>query len=178
MQQLREGVNNFFVTFIEVLRDRDGASLVVDTGGITSGDYLQGFFLGTRDALSEKNRPSITVTVPDVSPRTLGLLIALYERTVGLYASLIDINAYHQPGVEACKKAATGVIALRLKIVETLRAAPGTAFTAETLAAKLGTPEKAEHVFKLLEHLAANPDSGVVKTAQTPWWQSTYAIPR
>jgi glucose-6-phosphate isomerase len=178
VQQLREGVNNFFVTFIEVLRDRDGASLVVDTGGITSGDYLQGFFLGTRDALSEKNRPSITVTVPDVSPRTLGMLIALYERTVGLYASLVGINAYHQPGVEAGKKAATGVIALRLKIVETLRAAPGTAFTAEALAAKLGAPEKAEHVFKLLEHLAANPDSGVAKTAKTPWWESTYAIPR
>ena len=178
VQQLREGVNNFFVTFIEVLRDRAGASREVDAGGITSGDYLQGFFLGTRDALSEKNRPSITVTVPDVSPRTLGMLIALYERTVGLYASLVGINAYHQPGVEAGKKAATGVIALRLKIVETLRAAPGTAFTAEALAAKLGVPEKAEHVFKLLEHLAANPDSGVTKTAQTPWWQSTYAIPR
>jgi glucose-6-phosphate isomerase len=106
------------------------------------------------------------------------MLIALYERTVGLYASLVGINAYHQPGVEAGKKAATGVIALRLKIVETLRAAPGTAFTAETLAAKLGAPEKAEHVFKLLEHLAANPDSGVAKTPKTPWWQSTYAIPR
>jgi glucose-6-phosphate isomerase len=178
VQQLREGVNNFFVTFIEVLRDRDGASLEVDAGGITSGDYLQGFFLGTRDALSEKNRPSITVTVPDVSPRTLGMLIALYERTVGLYASLVGINAYHQPGVEAGKKAATGVIALRLKIVEALRAAPGVAFTAEVLAARLGTPEKAEHVFKLLEHLAANPDSGVTKTAKTPWWESTYAVPR
>jgi glucose-6-phosphate isomerase len=178
VQQLREGVNNFFVTFIEVLRDRDGASLVVDAGGVTSGDYLQGFFLGTRDALSEKNRPSITVTVPDVSPRTLGMLIALYERTVGFYASLVGINAYHQPGVEAGKKAATGVIALRLKIVEALRAAPGMAFTVEALAAKLGAPEKAEHVFKLLEHLAANPDSGVTKTAKTPWWESTYAIPR
>ncbi|MBI5380376.1 MAG: glucose-6-phosphate isomerase [Opitutae bacterium] len=176
VQQLREGVNNFFVTFLEVLRDRDGASMEVDAGGITTGDYLQGFFLGTRDALTEKNRHSITITVPDVSARTLGMLIALYERTVGLYAALIGINAYHQPGVEAGKKAATGVIALKLKITEGLRAAPGTAFTAETLAAKLGAADKAEHVFKILEHLAANPGTGVKKNAQSPWWNSTYTF--
>src|SRR6476660_9919284 len=47
VQQLREGINNFFVTFIEVLKDRamaarpgdDAASLVVEPG-VTSGDYL------------------------------------------------------------------------------------------------------------------------------------------
>ncbi|MBA4138518.1 MAG: glucose-6-phosphate isomerase, partial [Opitutus sp.] len=173
--QLREGVNNFFVTFIEVLKDRSGAALEVEAGGVTSGDYLQGFFLGTRDALSEKDRHSITVTVADVSPKTLGLLIALYERAVGLYAALVGINAYHQPGVEAGKKAATAVIALRAKIVTALRAAPGEPFTAEALAAKLGEPTSAELAFKILEHLAANPGSGVTKTARKPWFESTYA---
>ncbi|MEO6875432.1 MAG: glucose-6-phosphate isomerase, partial [Opitutaceae bacterium] len=101
VQQLRDGVNNFFVTFIEVLKDRDAkTSLEVDPG-ITAGDYLQGFYLGTRNALSEKNRSSVTITLPDVSPHSVGMLIALYERVVGLYASLIGINAYDQPGVEA-----------------------------------------------------------------------------
>lgn len=175
VQQLREGVNNFFVTFIEVLRDRDGASMEVEAGGITTGDYLQGFFLGTRDALSEKNRHSLTITVNDISPRTLGMLIALYERAVGLYAALVGINAYHQPGVEAGKKAAGGVIALRLKLVETLKAAAGQAFTAEALAAKAGAPDKAELAFKVLEHLAANAGTGVVKTVKTPWFESTYS---
>jgi glucose-6-phosphate isomerase len=174
VQQLREGVNNFFVTFIEVLKDRAGEALAVETGGVTTGDYLQGFFLGTRDALSEKDRHSITVTVPDVSPKTLGLLIALYERAVGLYASLVGINAYHQPGVEAGKKAATAVIALRGKIVAALKAAPGEAFTAEALAGKLGESAQAELVFKVLEHLAANPGSGISKTAKKPWFESTY----
>ena len=107
VQQLREGVNNFFITFIEVLKDRAGPSLEVEPG-TTAGDYLQGFYLGTRDALSEKDRWSVTITVSEVSPRSIGMLIALYERVVGLYASLIGINAYHQPGVEAGKKAATG----------------------------------------------------------------------
>jgi glucose-6-phosphate isomerase len=175
VQQLREGVNNFFVTFIEVLRDREGASMEVEAGGITTGDYLQGFFLGTRDALSEKQRNSVTITVPDVSARTVGMLIALFERSVGLYASLVGINAYHQPGVEAGKKAATGVIALRLKIVEALRAAKGSSFTAEELAAKVGAPEKAELVYKVAEHLAANAGSGVARKAGKPWWKSTYS---
>ncbi len=174
VQQLREGVNNFFATFIEVLKDRNDASMEVEPG-VTTGDYLQGFFLGTRDALSEKNRHSITITVNEVSPRSLGQLIALYERATGLYASLVGINAYHQPGVEAGKKAATGVIALRLKIAEALKAAGGREFTAETLAAQLNQPEKTELVFKVLEHLAANPAGHVKKTVRKPWHESTYA---
>ena len=113
--------------------------------------------------------------VPVPSPRSLGMLFALYERVVGLYASLVGINAYHQPGVEAGKKAAGGVITLKLKIDAALKSAPGTGFTAEALAAKLGAPDKTELVFKVLEHLAANPGSKVVKTALKPWSDSTYA---
>src|SRR6185369_17529275 len=88
----------------------DAAALMVEPG-VTSGDYLHGFYQGTRSALSENGRESVTITVDAVSPRTIGALIALFERAVGLYASLININAYHQPGVEAGKKAATAVIA-------------------------------------------------------------------
>jgi len=177
VQQLREGVNNFFVTFVEVLRDRTAATSLEVEPGITSGDFLQGFLLGTRDALSEKSRHSITITVAELNPRALGMLIALYERVVGLYASLIGINAYHQPGVEAGKKAAGSVIALKLKLAAALQAAPGTAFTPEALAVQLGEPLKTETIFKILEHLAANPGSGVVKTARPTWWESTYARP-
>lgn len=171
VQQLREGVNNFFVTFIEVLKDREGASIEVEPG-LTSGDYLQGFFLGTRDALTEKNRSSITLTVPDVSARTIGMLIALYERVVGLYAFLVGINAYHQPGVEAGKKAATGVVALKLKLVEALKSSGGLPQTAEELAAKVqGCPEVA---FKILEHLVANGQAS--KQPAKDVFASTYTL--
>lgn len=171
VQQLREGVNNFFVTFIEVLKDRAGPSQEVEAG-VTSGDYLQGFYLGTRDALTEKDRASITITVPDVSARTIGMLIALYERVVGLYASLIGINAYHQPGVEAGKKAAGAVIALKRQLSAALQAAAGQPRTVEQLAAAAqGDPEL---TFKILEHLAAN--GAVRKQAATPWFDSTYSV--
>jgi glucose-6-phosphate isomerase len=169
VQQLRDGVNNFFVTFIDVLRDRAGAPFEVEPG-ITSGDYLKGFYLGTRDALSEKDRWSITLTLPEISPRSLGMLIALYERVVGLYAFLVGVNAYDQPGVEAGKKAASGVIALQQRLTAALRASPGRAATAESLAAQVGgDPEVA---FQVLEHLAAN--AAVRKTAREPWFESTY----
>jgi glucose-6-phosphate isomerase len=171
VQQLREGVNNFFVTFIEVLRDREGPTLEVDPG-ITSGDYLHGFLLGTRDALSEKDRSSITLTVDEVSPRTLGMLIALYERVVGLYASLININAYHQPGVEAGKKAAGGVLSLQAKLAAALAAQPGRPFTAEALSTAVGSPGQTELAYKVLQHLAAN--GRIHATQATPWWETTF----
>lgn len=176
VQQLREGVNNFFVTFIEVLKDRDAKVALEVEPGITAGDYLQGFYLGTRDALSEKDRHSVTVTLPDISPRSLGMLIALYERVVGFYASIVGINAYHQPGVEAGKKAAGSVIALKQKITAALQAAPGKLFTAEELTTELGADVSAELVFKILEHLGANRSSGVKKRAKTPWYQSRYSM--
>ena len=106
VQQLREGVPNFFATFIQVRRDRDSAPIEVEPG-TTSGDYLLGFLLGTRRALYENDRDSITITIDRVCPESVGALIALYERAVGLYAELVNVNAYHQPGVEAGKKAAT-----------------------------------------------------------------------
>lgn len=156
VQQLREGVANFFVTFIEVLRDRAGGSMLVEEG-VTSGDFLFGFFQGTRTALYEKGRESMTITVYAVDAATVGALIALFERTVGLYASLININAYHQPGVEAGKKAAGTVIALQKEVV-TLLSSQNSALSAEEIAEMIGKPEQVESVFAVLRHLAANPD--------------------
>ncbi len=155
VQQLREGVLNFFAVFIEVLRDRSGESLQVEPG-VTSGDFLSGFFLGTREALFEKGRQSITLTVREVSPFTVGMLIALFERAVGLYASLVNINAYHQPGVEAGKKAAGTVIALQGRVMVYLNEKKGHALTSAQIASGIGAHDGFETVFKICEHLAAN----------------------
>ena len=82
----------------------------------------------------------------------VGVLIALYERAVGFYASLVNINAYHQPGVEAGKKAATRVLAAS----ETGRGKfeRRTGKTAEEIARSLEADP--EDVFHILRHLAAN----------------------
>ena len=174
VQQLRDGVNNFFVTFIEVLRDRGGASLAVEPG-VTAGDYLAGFLLGTRTALHDSDRESITITIGEVSPFSVGVLIALFERAVGIYASLININAYHQPGVEAGKKAATAVIALQAKVLGYLLEKKGHALTSAQIASGIGAHEDFETVFKICEHLAANPDHGVRKQAGATPFEAAYS---
>ncbi|MCW8131268.1 MAG: glucose-6-phosphate isomerase [Planctomycetota bacterium] len=169
VQQLREGVNNFFATFIEVLRSRAGKSMQVEPG-VTSGDFLDGFLQGTRKALYEMDRESMTLTVEKLDAETVGLLIALYERAVGFYATLVGINAYHQPGVEAGKKAAGAVIALQLKVVAHLKGAKGKGFTSDQVADALGAAGDVETIHWVLRHLAANPDAGVkVKPGKTPF---------
>jgi glucose-6-phosphate isomerase len=174
IQQLRDGVNNFFVTFIEVLQDRTSASMEVEPG-VTSGDFLSGFFLGTRTALAENGRESMTLTIREVSPFTIGLLIALFERAVGLYANLININAYHQPGVEAGKKAAGVVIDLQLKVIAHLRQNPG-GHTVAQIATALAAEPEAETLFKICEHLAANADRGVTRTPGTTPFDAQYRL--
>jgi glucose-6-phosphate isomerase len=156
VQQLRDGVSNFFATFIEVRKGRSGKSMEVEPG-VASGDFLQGFLRGTRAALYEAGRESLTISISEVIPFEVGALIALYERAVGFYASLVNINAYHQPGVEAGKKAAAGVLKTLTRVRGALSA---NGQTAGQIAAALG--EDAEAVFHALNHLAAN-DSRVEK---------------
>jgi glucose-6-phosphate isomerase len=153
VQQLREGVDNFFVTFIEVLAN-DSEDPEVEPG-VTCSDYLRGFLLGTREALRDGGRQSMTVTVDCLDARTLGILVALYERAVGFYASLVGINAYHQPGVEAGKRAAAGVLALQRQVLAHLEATT-VPRTAEQISVALGEPDAVETIFHLLEGLAAN----------------------
>lgn len=154
VQQLRDGVDNFFVTFIEALRDHQtSAPEVFVEENVTSGDYLLGFMLGTQRALAEKGRRSVTLTVSDCSVQTLGALIALYERTVGIYAELVNINAYHQPGVEAGKKAAASVLKLQHQLVGALTSTPQ---SAAELCLAIGADADAFTAWKVLEHLAAN----------------------
>mgnify|MGYP002631678945 CR=1 FL=1 len=154
VQQLRDGLNNFFVTFIEVLSDREGSSILVD-GQNSSGDYLFGFYKGTQTALSGSNRKSITITIPDVSPRSIGALIALYERAVGLYATLININAYHQPGVEAGKKAAGNVLDTKNAILELLSKSADY-LSIEDISGKLALTGQEILIYHILRHHAAN----------------------
>jgi glucose-6-phosphate isomerase len=155
VQQLREGLENFFVIFIQVLKERAEPIRFVEHQ-ITSGDYLHGFYLGTRQALHENGRPSLTLTIESVSAYSVGLLIALFERAVGFYASLVGINAYHQPGVEAGKKAAEAVLDLERRLFELLQKGGQKPVKVSDLAQRLDSAAQVETLFHLCEHLAAN----------------------
>lgn len=163
VQQLRDGVLNFFVTFIEVARDRSEPGFDVEPG-VTSGDYLHGFLRGTRAALYEKNRESITVGIPEANEFSIGALIALYERAVGFYGSLVNINAYHQPGVEAGKKAATRLLEVQAAARQKLSRGEGK--TSEEIARAIDADP--EDVFHALQHLASNDSNMQISRGEGP----------
>lgn len=156
VQQLRDGPADFFAVFVRVLEDAApgaGPGLIVDPErDATSGDCLDGFYQGTRRALSERGRASATIAVDRLDARALGSLVALFERTVGVYAELVDINAYHQPGVEAGKVAARGVLALQHRVLGALTDAGAKAATAPELAARLDADPFS--VWQILRRLA------------------------
>ena len=98
----------------------------------------------------------MTLTIDRVDAFHVGVLIALYERAVGYYASLIHINAYHQPGVEAGKKAAAELIALQHRVATVLDDNPNMRFTAAEVAAAIGAATEVEAVFHVLRNLAVS----------------------
>jgi len=155
VQQLREGLLNFFVVFIEVLKEREGPSIDVEEG-ISTGDFLQGFYLGTREALFEKGRQSITITIDQVNAEAVGALIALFERAVGFYASLVGINAYHQPGVEAGKKAASSILNFKKELRAFLSERKTESYSVTEIAEALGSANQEELIYKILVAAVSN----------------------
>ena len=194
VQQLKEGLPNFFVTFIQVLQERIPLLWREESGvrcrgeeekgrlpvinlqvepSITTGDFLHGFLLGTEDTLLANGRESMTITLNAVNATTMGALIALFERAVGLYASLIQINAYHQPGVEAGKKAAGTVLNLQVKILKFLQSHPGQYFTLQEITAAIDHPDECRTSFKILEYLTQN-ERGIHKNPGETYFEGTY----
>ena len=172
VQQLRDGLPNFFATFIDVLDD-DGADRDEVDPGVTSGDYLTGFLLGTRQALFENGRGSITLRFERLTPQAVGMMIALYERAVGLYAELIDINAYHQPGVEAGKKAAAAVLEIQQALVEAMKN-DAEARDAAAWAERIGKGSEIETVFHLLDRWSVRRDRPVERLDAAEPTAATY----
>lgn len=162
IQQLREGLDNFFLTFIRVLKDSDGPTIQVESD-VSSGDYLHSFLLGTKHAVSETQRGSLTISIETISPFSIGVLIALFERAVGFYASLVNINAYHQPGVEAGKKSAANILKLQTRICNHLRGIRGICLSAEDVFTNVAPECDVVSVHQVCEHLSHNPSSGIQK---------------
>jgi len=57
------------------------------------------------------NRPTTTIVVPSVTPRTLGSLLAMYEHKIFVQGVIWGINSFDQWGVELGKQLATTILA-------------------------------------------------------------------
>ena len=54
----------------------------------------------TEIALTENNRPNLTIKIPKITPYSVGQLFYLFEMATAFAGSLMNINPYDQPGVE------------------------------------------------------------------------------
>ena len=176
IQQLNDGRNDFFITFIEVLKDAVNLPI---SKGITMGDYLHGFQFGLSSALKTRGRNIIQIQIDEVTPFNLGMLIALYERAVAVYAELIHVNAYHQPGVQAYKLASIGIIQLTADLEKILStAAPWEGTTNEFCTAN-NLDKKNIEIDGLLAKFAENnstrkfPDFSIKRTFKNNNWVYT-----
>jgi glucose-6-phosphate isomerase len=145
MQQLRSGPLGVVNHFIHV-----GQAPESDPLTRNAGDLQFSLMAGSRRALHEVDRPVVTIGLPVLDARRMGALIALFERTVGLTAEFLDINAYNQPGVEAGKREAR----FQLGVLEDLHQHLGDhPATAGELARSLGLD--VEMVWHLCHHLGS-----------------------
>ena len=164
IQQLNDGRDDFFATFIELLADAEK----IDLGdGNCMGDYLHGFCAGLTEALRSKGRQTISIKLPRLTVFELGMIIALYERAVAIYAEYININAFHQPGVQAYKLAATGELELKAKLDAAFKNMAGFTGSAEDIAKAAGAAESAAAVEGWLRRMAANGGVTAVFTNST-----------
>ncbi len=157
VQQLRDGIDNFFCIFIESLDTPDSKKYFESEN---PKEFLSGFLQGTRSALSNENRQSITITLDKLNCLTLGALIALFERAVSFYAELVDINAYDQPGVEAGKKAASEIIEFQKKVTEIL--SNGDEFTIKEITS-LVRNSSSEPIFFIIRQMCFGNDDYSIK---------------
>ncbi len=172
VQQLVGGPDNIFVIFVQVLKDREGDSVCVGEES-TSGDYLNAFMLGTKKNLEDHGKKTMTVTVPCVSAYNVGQLIAIWERAVGIYANLININAYHQPAVEYGKKCAGVLIDVKNRARDLLLR-EGKPMTAPEIAEALDAD--AQDVFRLMLHLCANDSALTMNVDEDDVTNSTFEV--
>jgi glucose-6-phosphate isomerase len=155
IQQLNDGRDDFFVTFIEVLKDAAGTLVGPD---LTMGDSLHAFKQGLTNALTAKGRQVIDLVLDELTPFSLGMLIAVYERAVAYYAELVGINAFHQPGVQAYKLASDEVNALNAAVQQWIvgRAALPWQGSAAQAAAAMGLGTAVAELDGILAKFAVN----------------------
>lgn len=64
----------------------------------------------TAVTLAKNKRPSITITLPQITEETVGALFYMFEMATAYAGQFYNINAYNQPGVEEGKQFAYGIM--------------------------------------------------------------------
>jgi len=79
-------------------------------GGHTFNELIEYERIATTLALTDAGRPNYTITLPAVTPYALGQLFHMLEVKTAIAGQLYGIDAFNQPGVEAGKVLAYGLM--------------------------------------------------------------------
>jgi len=74
-------------------------------GGVTHNQLIQTEQIATEYALTVAGKMNMTITLPQVTAKSLGFLLHFFEIATAFAGELMDINAFDQPGVEEGKNA-------------------------------------------------------------------------
>ncbi|HEY8120642.1 MAG TPA: glucose-6-phosphate isomerase [Myxococcota bacterium] len=115
VQLFVEGPADKLVVFLRVARTARRVSIpggepAAYLRGVELGRLLRAEQEGTRVALAEAGRPSITWELPRISGESVGQLFLALMLQTAYQGELYGIDAYDQPGVEAGKLAAFALI--------------------------------------------------------------------
>ncbi len=110
LQLFAEGPHDKLITFIRIehserdLTVNNAPSELAHLNGQSLHAILNQQQAAVATALASDARPSLTLSVTELSPRALGALFFLYEAATAYAGELYQINAFDQPGVELAKK--------------------------------------------------------------------------
>jgi glucose-6-phosphate isomerase len=121
LQLMMEGPHDKVVTLVKVGRPRADVAIKVPDGYRVHGEiaYLDGHTMGelieaerraTEAALRKAGRPVASIELPRLDARALGELLMLLELATAYAGGLYGVNAFDQPGVEAGKRYAQGLL--------------------------------------------------------------------
>lgn len=118
LQLYMEGPRDKVITFWSVEESREDVAIGEQDvpeafsylGGKSLSALLKAELLGTGAALTRAQRPTVHVRLDRISEDRLGALLFALELETVLAADLYGVNAYDQPGVEAGKKYAFGIL--------------------------------------------------------------------
>lgn len=112
-QYVQDGMRILFETVLnvgQVKRDITIEKEEVDLDGL---NFLEGknvsyvnsmAFLGTMLAHNDGGVPNLVIDIPKLDEYNFGWLVYFFEKACGISGSLLGVNPYNQPGVEAYKK--------------------------------------------------------------------------
>lgn len=111
IQLFNEGPNNKIITFIRLENFNNTLEIpnifeytgIGYLGGKTVNNLLNAEADATRVVLTDYNRPTVTITIPELNGYYIGQLMYMFEVQTAIAGALYEIDTFSQPGVEQAK---------------------------------------------------------------------------